>query len=100
MGWYVSKNQETGVGLVPGTWAGGQRLWVLRGFAASHHPAHGTGSTSLRTTLNTPFAVAMQRLSTVTSVPMNIRLLVMRTTRGFEIMISPMRAASTKWVSI
>ena len=49
--------------------------------------------------LNTPLAMAMQRLSTVTSVVMKIRLRVERTTCGFEIRISPILPASTKWVS-
>jgi hypothetical protein len=54
---------------------------------------------SLFNILNTPLAIAMQRLSTVTSVVMKIRLRVERTTCGFEIRISPILPASTKWVS-
>ena len=39
--------------------------------------------------LNTPLAMAIQRLSTVISVVMKIRLRVERTTCGFEIRVSP-----------
>ena len=49
--------------------------------------------------LNTPLAMAIQRLSTVTSVVMKIRLRVVRTTCGLEIRVSPILPASTKWVS-
>src|ERR1700687_642235 len=55
---------------------------------------------SLFTTLNTPLAMAIQRLSAVTSVAVKIRLRVERTTRGFDTRISPILALSTKWVSI
>src|SRR6476661_6175462 len=49
--------------------------------------------------LNTPLVMAIQRLSTVTSVVMKIRLRVERTTCGFETRISPILPGSTKCVS-
>src|SRR5580700_11027047 len=54
---------------------------------------------SLFNILNTPLAMAIQRLSTVTSVLTKIRLRVERTTRGFDTSVSPILPASTKWVS-
>src|SRR6516165_11530098 len=51
---------------------------------------------SLLRILNTPLAIAMQRLSTVTSVFTKIRLRVARTTRGRETRVSPIFPASTK----
>ncbi|MFT3912500.1 MAG: hypothetical protein QM737_23945 [Ferruginibacter sp.] len=49
--------------------------------------------------MNTPFAMASTRLSTVTSVDTKIKLRVERTTRGREISTSPILPVSTKWVS-
>src|SRR6202012_525046 len=49
--------------------------------------------------LNTPLAIAMQRSLAVTSVVRKIRLRVTRTTRGFDIRISPILPLSTKCTS-
>src|SRR5713101_4845576 len=49
--------------------------------------------------LNTPLAMAIQRLSTVTSVVMKMRLRVERTTCGFDTRTSPILPGSTKCVS-
>jgi hypothetical protein len=50
--------------------------------------------------LNTPLAIAMQRSSADNSVFRKISVRVLRTTRGLEIRISPIFAASMKCVSI
>src|SRR5229473_7765142 len=54
---------------------------------------------SLFNILNTPLAMAIQRLSTVTSVVMKIRLRVERTRCGFDTRTSPILPGSTKCVS-
>ena len=56
---------------------------LLRRFAPRNDD--GWGYVSLFNILNTPFAMAMTRLSTVTSVVMKIKLRVERTTRGEKI---------------
>src|SRR6476619_3411491 len=48
--------------------------------------------------LNTPLAIAIQRLSTVTSVAMKIRLRVARHACGFETRVQPGLPGSTKCV--
>src|ERR1700723_3023964 len=63
------------------------------------------GTQLLFKTLKTPLAIAIQRLSAVSSVTAvtsgvrKIRLRVLRTMRGFDSRISPIFALSTKWVS-
>src|SRR5205814_3153885 len=74
-----------------------QKVGLLRRFAPRKDEKR--SPQSLFKILNTPLAMAMQRLSTVTSVVMKMRLRVERTTCGFEIRTSPILPASTKCVS-
>src|SRR6187431_1882683 len=75
-----------------------QRNYGLLRFARND-VERAAGYPSLFKILNTPLAMAIQRLSTVTSVVMKIRLRVERTTCGFDIRISPILPGSTKCVS-
>src|ERR1700736_2647997 len=63
------------------------------GSGPSDHPGMTVPQLSLFKILNTPLAIAIQRLSTVTSVVMKIRLRVERTTCGFDTRSSPILPA-------
>src|SRR5439155_23667938 len=84
----------------PKTWMPGTRPGMTAdGELRACTFARTTNPHSFFNILNTPLAMAIQRLSTVTSVVMKIRLRVERTTCGLDTRTSPILPGSTKCVS-